>query len=436
MHSLRKRSEKPGLRKMLWPQTVLCQAGSSATVSTPNPNCKCRGCADKTRAKELELDLQQLEDEITLERNYLRKKYNLLREHTKLLQRDVRCSEDSANRTGQSANSQKSEQHASGSQVTSETSLQKLMARQIIPSDLPKFAGHPEDWPIFISSYNYSTKECGFNNVENLIRLQRCLTGPARLAVSSKLLLPECVPQVIAALKLLYGRSEILIASLLSRIREIDPPNGDDLNSLICFGIAVQNLTDHLVASEQQNHLMNPCLLQEMVGKLPPHWKLQWVAHKRKYNTVTLTTFNEFMSDVVIAASQVTTQIIGFESSDYRNNTSREACEEDESETDFSEKESFSEGTSRRQRKRCPVCKDVTHRLEYCKIFRTAQIGQRWNFVINRRLCSCCWNRHLPWPCNTVKQCGVQGCKLKHHPLLHSVPTDLRETSGTSKRLH
>lgn len=76
---------------------------------------------------------------------------------------------------------------------------QQMAARQVVPRELPIFAGNPEDWPLFISSYRNSTLMCGYTDAENLKRLQKCLRGNALEVVRSNLLLPLSVPQVMAS---------------------------------------------------------------------------------------------------------------------------------------------------------------------------------------------------------------------------------------------
>lgn len=41
----------------------------------------------------------------------------------------------------------------------------QLMARQVMPKDLPLFRGDPEDWPLFNSAYVNSTAACGYSDV-------------------------------------------------------------------------------------------------------------------------------------------------------------------------------------------------------------------------------------------------------------------------------
>lgn len=44
------------------------------------------------------------------------------------------------------------------------------------PKKLPAFSGAPDEWPIFVSSYENSNAACGFSDVRNLIRLQESLS--------------------------------------------------------------------------------------------------------------------------------------------------------------------------------------------------------------------------------------------------------------------
>lgn len=68
-------------------------------------------------------------------------------------------------------------------QQSSSEETRKFMARQVLGKDLPVFNGKAEEWATFISSFENTTKECGFTDVENLGRLQKCLKGEAHESV-------------------------------------------------------------------------------------------------------------------------------------------------------------------------------------------------------------------------------------------------------------
>ncbi|XP_062701854.1 uncharacterized protein LOC134285309 [Aedes albopictus] len=182
---------------------------------------------------------------------------------------------------------------------------QQLAARQVVNRELPIFAGDPIDWPLFISSYNHSTHACGYSDSEILLRLQRCLKGSAKEAVSSFLLHPTKVPQVVSTLQLLYGRPEQIVQSLIAKVRNTPAPKSERLDTLVSFGLVVQNLCGHLKAIGLENHLSNPVLLNELVEKLPTAVKFNWALHQSQLAVVDLSAFGEYMANVVSATSCV-----------------------------------------------------------------------------------------------------------------------------------
>lgn len=160
------------------------------------------------------------------------------------------------------------------------TTYMQIAARQVTGKDLPVFSGSPEDWPMFIRIYEETTAACGFSDVENLVRLQKCLRGNALETVRSRLMMPAGVPHVIKTLQMRFGRPELIIRSLLDRVRHVPAPKPERLDTLIDFGLAVENLVVHLQAAKQENHLTNPVLLQELVMKLPAQLRLDWARYK------------------------------------------------------------------------------------------------------------------------------------------------------------
>ncbi|KXJ74354.1 hypothetical protein RP20_CCG013868 [Aedes albopictus] len=108
----------------------------------------------------------------------------------------------------------------------------QLAARQAISKDLPMFCGNPEDWPIFLSSFNSTTSMCGFTNDENIIRLQRSLKGRAYDAVKSQLMHPANVPGVMGTLKMMFGQPEAIVNSLVTKINALPALREDKLETL------------------------------------------------------------------------------------------------------------------------------------------------------------------------------------------------------------
>ncbi|XP_055613257.1 uncharacterized protein LOC129759762 isoform X1 [Uranotaenia lowii] len=285
-------------------------------------------------------------------------------------------------------------------------------ARQVLSKKLPTFTGRSEDWPLFYSSYTNSADACGFSNVENLVRLQECLKGPALESVRSRLLLPNSVPQVIETLRMLYGKPEQLIHTLLNKVRKTDAPRSDRLETFVPFGMAVQELCDHLEAVNLQDHLVNPILIQELVDKLPAATKREWVQCRRLADRVTLRTFADFTSNIVAEASEVILVIDPKETASAKGDKSRLK------EKGFVLAHSGASNTPAKYQLVCSICKKEGHRVRSRDIFRSMNSTERLKRKEEHKLCERCLNEHKGW-CRFKINCNVGACREHHHPLVH-----------------
>ncbi|XP_055632345.1 uncharacterized protein LOC129772855 [Toxorhynchites rutilus septentrionalis] len=293
-------------------------------------------------------------------------------------------------------------------------------ARQILSKRLPIFTGKLEEWPLFYSSFVNSTEACGFSHIENLVRLQECLKGPALEAVRSRLLLPQAVPRVIETLRMLYGRPEQLIHTLLNKVRKTDSPRADRLETFIPFGIAVQELCDYLEAARFHDHLVNPLLIQELVDKLPAPTKREWVQFKRFEKPVTLRTFAQFTSKLVAEASEVTLVM----------DTKTKSAKGRGNEKGFVSTHSGEQSVpSVKRSSQCRICQKGDHRVRNCEDYRRLNLAERVRIMNQQKLCERCLNEHEGW-CRFKITCNVGECRQHHHPLVH------RERSSGSSNHH
>uniref|UniRef100_A0A182RSB1 PHD-type domain-containing protein n=1 Tax=Anopheles funestus TaxID=62324 RepID=A0A182RSB1_ANOFN len=204
---------------------------------------------------------------------------------------------------------QPKESAVKNSEEGSNITPRQAVARKTVSKELPTFTGDPAEWSIFISHYEHTTRQCGYSNWENMLRLQKCLKGPALEAVRSRLMLPEAVPRIIEKLRSRYGRPVLLIKTLIAKVRKIPPPQVDKLETLIEYGEAVQCMVDHMEAADARAHLTNPMLLEEVVGKLPKDQQLLWSHHIRGVDedAVDLVMFSDYMEQLAEDAARLTT---------------------------------------------------------------------------------------------------------------------------------
>ncbi|XP_055604719.1 uncharacterized protein LOC129752952 [Uranotaenia lowii] len=338
----------------------------------------------------------------------------------------------------------------------------QLLSRQILTKDLPIFSGNPEDWPLFIRTFRMTSEACGFDDTENLMRLQRCLKGSAYEAVCSRLMMPDAVPSIISTLETLYGKPEILIYRLLQKAKQVPAPRADKLETLVNFGLAVQNLCCHLALADQ--HLNNPTLLFELVEKLPPNFQMEWGMYIEKVGTADLPTFCTYLGGIVKGISNVSVNRDNMSSKPIQRTGRKDKMREQnffgahaEVESDSESEEVVDMRTSagavmshvsnnriadhqmkvevERVRKNvipvCFICRDPEHRVKNCPKFVELNVADRWRKVRELNMCSSCLNCHGSRPCKAAKQCGIDECKQKHHPSLHEKPNDGSEPKAT-----
>lgn len=199
---------------------------------------------------------------------------------------------------------------SSNQQNVSSLNPDQIAARHVLPRELPKFYGSPKEWPMFISSYESSTATGGYTNAENLIRLQRCLKGEALEAVRSILLSPENVQRVIETLRMMYGRPDIIIFTMIQQVREEQPPKLEKLESIINFALVVRNLCAIIEATHLEAHKNNPYLIQEIMDKLPSSMRLEWSRFKRTLPSANMQDLGDWLYEVAQAASDVVTPTV------------------------------------------------------------------------------------------------------------------------------
>ncbi|XP_055527669.1 uncharacterized protein LOC129720245 [Wyeomyia smithii] len=290
--------------------------------------------------------------------------------------------DSSSTESSENSSSTESESEEKGSKkkksVRAGPTKAQMTARQFLSRKLPTFTGRPEE----------------------------CLKVAARDAVSSRLLLPDAVPQVVEALRMLYGRPEQLLNTLLKKVRKADPPKSDKLSSFITYGVLVQQLCDHLEASKLMDHLVNPMLIRELVDKLPASTKIDWVRE-------------------VVNYSETSSQASGGKTGKPQNNKGKE-------QESYVYKHSGSEVAAQNkkpERTPCAMCGETNHRLRNCDNFRKLSVPQRWEAVNKWELCPICLNAHGKAKCKLNIRCTAEGCSERHNRLLH--PAEFQSSCNT-----
>ncbi|XP_062557226.1 uncharacterized protein LOC134222097 [Armigeres subalbatus] len=296
----------------------------------------------------------------------------------------------------------------------------QLAARQAVAKDLPQFSGNPEDWPLFVATFNNTTAMCGFSNDENIFRLQKSLKGRAFEAVKSRLVHPSNVPGILKTLKMMFGQPEAIVHTLIEKIHTLPAVREDKLETLVDFAVSVENFCATVDACGLDEYLYNTSLLHQLVSKLPPTIKLNWAQYRISIPGVNLAAFSTWMYSLAEAASTViipeTTNEKTIRSERKKGHVFVNAHSGNASPVPPATKPSSWKNPSANDE--CIVCKEACQAVDKCKRFLDFSRDSRWAIVREFGLCRRCLRRHNE-ECQ-AKPCGKNGCQFKHHALLHN----------------
>ncbi|XP_036346973.1 uncharacterized protein LOC118756307, partial [Rhagoletis pomonella] len=299
---------------------------------------------------------------------------------------------------------------------------------------LPTFDGSPEDWPLFSANYVDTTAEFGYNNRQNLMRLQKALQGNAKRAVMSMLIYPDDVPKVMKELEFNFGRHDLLIRAQLQKVQQFPTIHDNRLDQVLEFSNRVRNIAAFFKSAQCEHHLMNPTLLEQLISKLPPSKQYEWSKHAANIKPFpTVDKFADWLSDL----AKVVSIMPGVAEISLRYSQASLPSSRQQS---GSSRQFASSGVPARRvlHSSCeqPVCLccNQSHVLTDCRKFKSNDCPAKWLLVKQHRLCfGCLQAGHGLSDCRRRKACAINGCKRMHHQLLHqdnqpsSQPTADRE---------
>ncbi|XP_041988165.1 uncharacterized protein LOC121739697 [Aricia agestis] len=293
-------------------------------------------------------------------------------------------------------------------------------------TELPIFTGSPSEWLPFKAAMEDTTTFYKLKPIENLARLRSCLRGEAREAVAPLLSIATPPEQIMKTLEQCFGRPEVMVDRMMEDLKKL-PRLGGSAAELNHFAVKIQNMVA-ILRKLKHGYLFNPLLVRDILEKLSPYEKSKWydyaeeTSHYRNEPDVVL--LSEFLmreADRALRYGFTTAPALRKETSRPPPNKNEvrprrpvfAISEEGRGKPSHSQPERM-----REEQTKCPICTD-RHALFRCAAFKKLSVQKRWDTVKQEGLCFLCLSsRHRRYNCK-AKQCGMQGCKRPHHPLLH-----------------
>uniref|UniRef100_A0A182WRW6 Uncharacterized protein n=1 Tax=Anopheles quadriannulatus TaxID=34691 RepID=A0A182WRW6_ANOQN len=94
-----------------------------------------------------------------------------------------------------------------------------LRRQSLMP--LPKFGGSPKEWAFFKKTFDDTSEEGKFTDLENLTRLRQSLYGAALDNVRQLIMESENVKEIMKSLETAYGRPSLVYSELLADLHKL-----------------------------------------------------------------------------------------------------------------------------------------------------------------------------------------------------------------------
>uniref|UniRef100_A0A182RZY3 PHD-type domain-containing protein n=1 Tax=Anopheles funestus TaxID=62324 RepID=A0A182RZY3_ANOFN len=153
------------------------------------------------------------------------------------------------------------------------TQLGILIKRQAL-MQLPKFDGNPKQWPNFKKTFDDTSKEGQFSNLENLNRLKQVLHGAAYRVVQQLMMEAENVPEIIKRLDETFGRPDLVYLELLSDLQKL---RKDSRSIISDMTNALENIVKNVNLMGRPTYLNDHRLVMDLTAKLPHHIQMNYV---------------------------------------------------------------------------------------------------------------------------------------------------------------
>lgn len=293
-----------------------------------------------------------------------------------------------------------------------------FLSRICTPRDLPEFSGDPLDWLQFQHAFYDSTELCKFTPKENIWRLRKCLSGPAKEAVSALLVSASSPDTIMSTLKLRFGNPDYIISKIINDIKRLPPISSDYQKDIVSFSVKIQNFIEAVRAVNREEYLLGMGITSIILSKLPTLLLSKWSDYSYAFITDNkqsrLILLSNFLHEEAVKVSS--TCNIHFTSA----RSEKTITSNKNSEINYHRTHTvLAQAVNNDVISKCQFCRRDNHILTECKQFKKALRKVRWQYVKRNGICyKCLLSRHDRQTC-AAPACDENHCGQAHHRLLH-----------------
>jgi hypothetical protein len=298
--------------------------------------------------------------------------------------------------------------------------VDRFIVRRSHKTDLSLLNGETDDWPVFIATFHRSTKTCGFNDEENLMRLQRCLRGEAEKAVKCLLVSPNNLPETLSTLETRFEKTQHIIDALVVKMMAIPPVRADRLEPIVELGTAVTSLVSTIKTLKADSHLNNPHLVTEIDRKLTPSMRLAWAewVHADVVRKKDLGNMAYWMKKKTAAICEICPPTVKDKKPEGKGRGRAFAVTEQPKKTEKKRRKIYNKVNNN-------CCGGEGHLACTCHVMKKMNLDDRWKMVTEKKLCFSCLRTGNPTAaCRTKRKCRLDERSFTHYRLRHGEKTN------------
>ena len=286
---------------------------------------------------------------------------------------------------------------------------------------LPKFDGNAREWVKWFALFRTLVHDQpALTLTEKMVHLQSAVVGLAQQTIKGLLYNGELYTEAIKMLQDRFGREEDLVSSTLEDVfacpspSPLDPVSLEKFQSTIHCAIAVFQSMGYLGDLHSFENLR--CVVQ----KLPPELKKEWSEHvlglePEKPSLLHLDSWLCRQVRIALNFAAVSKQPVR-QATGRRSGEARKTGGAGERTVQRTALVTEAQNVTG---KACTCC-EGPHDVTACPTFLSKTVDEKALFVASSGACFFCLKQgHAVRSCHSAKQCSIEGCKMKHHQLLH-----------------
>ena len=287
--------------------------------------------------------------------------------------------------------------------------------------ELEKFNGDPGEWPRWFSLFRTLVdNHPSLSATEKMAHLQGAVVGPAQKTIAGMFYDGRLYQAALNALEDRYGRREDVVHSNLSAVFNCPSPIFLDAESMDQFHSVLHSAVSVLQNLGYEDDLRSSENLRNVVTKLPTELRKEWGHYTIDMEPTrpTLSHLDEWLKRQVRVA-------VNFSKVSRPDEIRLGKAKKTGTGITSLRRTAFNTEVSSSA---CISCGEQ-HRVDMCPLFLEKDVNKRAEFVITSGICFYCLKAgHRARHCQVAKQCGIDGCRMRHHSLLHGSRRIIRST--------